>query len=338
MIPSDFQITIDSKQTDLFFIGNEDIEVSLCNYGARLVSLNVRDKKGEFQNILFSFESLEEFLKADNPYYGATIGRYANRIAAGKFSLNNKEYFLPLNNGLNHLHGGHHGLHQLIWDAHPIDTSSIKFICHSQDGDEGYPSDLDVEVIFSVRFNELHINYSAFAKNKTIINLTNHAFFNLNGKSAGDILSHEIKINADSFTPIDENLIPTGEIRAVDKSPFDFRAGKIIGESIDDDNPQLNFAGGFDHNFVLNQQDNSIHYAASAIGDQSGIVLEILTSEPGLQFYSGNFMQEPFYRHAFALEPQHYPDSPNHPQFPSTELMGRYNSTTIYRFSVKNDK
>ena len=337
MIPSDFQLTIDSKHTDLFFIGNEDIEASLCNYGARLVSLNVRDKKGEFQDVLFSFESLEEFLKADNPYYGATIGRYANRIADGKFILDNKEYQLPKNDNENQLHGGPRGFHQLIWDAYPIDSTSIKFTCHSVDGDEGYPSDLDVAVIFSVKKNELHVNYSASAKSKTIINLTNHAFFNLNGKHSGDILSHSIKINAENFTPINANLIPTGEIKAVENSPFDFRTKKSIGASINEDNIQLQYGGGFDHNYVLKQQDNSIHYAAVVIGDLSGIKMEILTTEPGLQFYSGNFMQGPFYRHAFALEPQHFPDSPNHPNFPSTELIGQYNSTTIYRFSVKND-
>lgn len=329
-----FQTIIQDKKTDLYFIGNAEIKIALSNFGARLVSIKVKDINKVFKEVLYSFESHEEFINADNPYYGATIGRYANRIAVGKFTLDGESYNLQINNGKNHLHGGPAGFHNSVWDTEVIDDTSISFSYHSADGEEGYPGNVDVKVNFKVEATSLIITYEATTDKKTVINLTNHAFFNLNGKFSGDILNHDMLINADHYTPVDETLIPTGEIESVENTPFDFRKTKKIGEHIGSVHQQLKAGGGYDHNFVLSK---NMAPAVSVCGDQSGIVMNISTTEPGLQFYSGNFMEGETYRNAFALETQHFPDSPNHSHFPTTELNKNeiFSSTTTYQFEAR---
>ena len=333
-----FQTIIQDKKTDLYFIGNEKIKVAMTNFGARLVSIKVPDINKSFKEVLYTFESLEEFIHADNPYYGATIGRYANRIAAGKFMLDGESYDLQINNGKNHLHGGPAGFHNSVWDIEALDETSIVFTYHSKDGEEGYPGNMDVKVSFKVESSSVIITYEATTDKKTVVNLTNHAFFNLNGKFNGDVLKHDLFINADHYTPVDETLIPTGVIGSVEDSPFDFRKTRKIGELIGSDHSQLKAGGGYDHNFVLSK-NNSKDPIVSVCGDQSGIVMNVMTTEPGIQFYSGNFMEGETYRNAFALETQHFPDSPNHSHFPSTvlDLNEVFSSTTTYQFEVRNN-
>jgi aldose 1-epimerase len=332
-----FQKTIKGKNTDLYFIGNDQIKVELSNYGARIISIQVKNKNNKFIDVVYNFESLDEFINADCPYYGATIGRFANRIAFGKFTLDNSEYQLKTNDGDHHLHGGPGGFHQAVWDAFMIDDHALEFKYHSKDMEEGYPGNLIVSVKFSVTGPALKIEYQSTCDKKTIINLTNHTFFNLNGKGSGDILSHKLEINADAFTSVDSGLIPTGELAKVDEGPFDFRTPKAIGERINDEHLQLKPGLGYDHNFILNiGTAEDMHPAASVVGDLSGIKMNILTTEPGLQFYSGNFMKAPAFRHAFALETQHFPDSPNQSKFPKVELAHQsFLSTSIYQFTTE---
>lgn len=330
-----FQKTIKGKPTDLYFIGNDHIKVALSNYGARIISIQVKDKKNAFTEVTYNFESLDDFINADCPYYGATIGRFANRIANGTFSIDNKEYKLPVNDGENQLHGGSEGFHQVVWTPIMLDDHSIEFKYHSKDMEGGYPGNLDVSVKFSVDKTDLKIEYQATSDEKTIINLTNHTFFNLNGKGSGDMLNHKLLIHADAYLPIDSGLIPTGEIAEVKRSAFDFRKIKAIGFNINDEHIQLKTARGYDHNYVLNIETAvDMHPAATLVGDKSGITMNIFTTEPGLQFYSGNFMLGDAYRNALALEPQHFPDSPNKPKFPKVELAHQsFLSTSIYKFT-----
>ena len=310
-------------------------EVSITNYGGAITSLKTPDRNGHFDDIVLGFETLDEYV--GNPrYFGALIGRHANRIARGRFSLNGIEYQLPCNNGANHLHGGFRGFDKRDWTVRE-DGNTLHLTYFSKDGEEGYPGNLTAFVDYTLLDSELRIDYRATTDRDTIVNLTNHSYFNLRG--AGTILDHELTLNADHFTPVCSDLIPTGEIRAVEGSPMDFRNGKAIGSDLD-------AAGGYDHNFVLNDRDSTLRSAARLYDATTGRVLEILTTEPGIQFYSGNFLDGSFTgKNGFVyekytglcLEPQHFPDAPNHPNFPSTVLHPgeEYKQTSIYRFSYQ---
>jgi aldose 1-epimerase len=344
-----FQRTVEGKNTDLYILKNKNgVEAYLTNYGARIIGLKMPDKNGVQTDVITGFSGIDQYIESTERYFGATIGRYGNRIAKGKFTLEGKTYTLSLNNGVNSLHGGKKGFQDVIWDASPLDEQSIEFSYLSKDMEEGYPGDLKVKVVYSLSDeNELKINYEATTDKKTVVNLTNHAFFNLNGEGSGTILNHLLQINAALYTPVDSTLIPMGKHEPVEGTPFDFRKFSTIGQRITDDNVQLNNGKGYDHNYVLNEKnDQEMPLAAIAIGDKSGITMEIFTTEPGLQFYSGNFMKskntfkggsKDDFRTAFCLETQHFPDSPNQPTFPSTVLNpgDKYTSSSIYKFSLK---
>ncbi|MBL7747689.1 MAG: galactose mutarotase [Chitinophagaceae bacterium] len=323
---------------------NSGVEAVFCREGARIMRLIVPDKAGNPIDIVAGFNSVEEYLKSPEPYFGATIGRYANRIANGKFHLFGTEFHSGINDEINTLHGGINGFHNRVWNTTSPNETSIKFDLLSHDGEEGFPGNLDVKVTYTLTpANELKIEYEAFTDKPTVVNLTNHAFFNLNGEGEGTVEGHLLQINANNYTPINSKLIPTGEISAVQNTPFDFTMIKSIGKDIGILNEQLFFAKGYDHNFVLN--GTGFKKAASVAGDKSGIVMDIYTEEPGLQFYSGNFMKgqnnmrngTDAFRTAFCLETQHFPDSPNQPDFPSTLLLPgeKFHTSSVYRFLTK---
>ena len=329
-----FERFIDGKQVKLFTIGNsQGLSASLSNYGARIITLEYNGI-----NVTPAYFSLDDYMSPTiAPYHGATIGRYANRIANGKFNLNGKEYSLPVNNAPNHLHGGPYGWHRQVWQIEKREENEMRFLLLSKDGEEGYPGDVVVTVTYTVTDkNELIISYTSKTDAPTPFNITNHAFFNLNG--SGSVLNHQLQINADRFNPVSASLIPTGELQKVEGSAFDFRELKPIGKDIDNNDEQIKIGGGYDHNFVLNKND-ALSFAAKAIGDQSGIVMEIFTTEPGLQLFSGNFEavkgDPSTFRNTFCLETQHFPDSPNQPHFPSTILKPgeEFRSQTIHMFS-----
>jgi aldose 1-epimerase len=349
MIPSRaaFQATIDGKQTDLFVLRNaQGMTAAITNYGGRLVSLMVPDKTGKLVDVIVGFDSVAAFQRSTEPYFGATIGRYGNRIAKGKFSLDGKEYTLATNNGVNHLHGGKKGFQDVVWDATQIGDSSLQLKYLSKDMEEGYPGNLDVTVTYTITSaNEMKIDYKATTDKKTVVNLTNHAFYNLNGYNAGSINYHILQINADKFTPVDTTLIPTGKIEPVANTAFDFTKPRTIESNLQLGGEQLDAGKGFDHNYVL-RDGTGMKHAATIQGDKSGIVMEVHTLEPGLQFYGGNFMQsknvlkgggKDDFRTAFCLETQHFPDSPNQPSFPSTVLEpGKtYQTSSVYKFTVR---
>lgn len=317
-------------------------EVSVTNYGGAVTSLKTPDRDGHFGDIVLGFESLDEYVH--NPrYFGALIGRHANRIARGRFSLNGVEYQLPCNNGANHLHGGFKGFDKRVWDVRESEKA-LHFTYFSKDGEEGYPGNVTAEVDYTLLDHELRVDYRATTDRDTIVNLTNHSYFNLRG--AGTILDHELTLNADRFTPVSQDLIPTGEIKSVAETPMDFRMGKAIGSEISAPYDQLGFTGGYDHNFVVNDYDGSLRSFGRLYEPDTGRVLEVLTTQPGMQFYSGNFLDGSFIgRNGFVyvkyaglcLEPQHFPDAPNHSSFPSTVLRPgeEYRQTTVFRFSAE---
>ncbi len=326
----------------VYTISNKNgLKATFCNEGARLMSLSVPGKDGKLVNVVIGFDSVAQYAKSTEPYFGATIGRYGNRIAKGQFKLDTSLYQITINNGVNALHGGKNGFQYKLWDAKQLNDSSIEFSYLSKDGEEGFPGNLKVKVTYSLtNDNELKMLYEATTDKATVVNLTNHAFFNLNGEGSGTILNHVLQINADHYTPVDSTLIPTGDILLVNASPFDFNETKTIGKNINDHHQQLLFGKGYDHNYVLN--GSGMKLAATVTGDKTGIVMEIITEEPGLQFYSGNFMQSKNklrkgmddFRTAFCLETQHFPDSPNKPVFPSTLLRPgeKYKSMSVYKF------
>lgn len=345
----DFQTTINGKKTDLYVLKNDQgMKVGITNYGGRIVSWLAPGKNGEFQDIVLGFDSIKGYLNANEIYFGALIGRYGNRIDEGEFSLNGTEYSLATNNGPNHLHGGPGGFHNVVWDAKKLNDNHLVLNYLSEAGEEGYPGKLEVQVQYILTDdNELKIDYTASTDKPTVVNLTNHAFYNLGGAASGKITDHMMKINADEFTPVDSTLIPNGKIAAVEGTPFDFTEATAIGKRLSNDNQQLAYGKGYDHNFVLNKDQEGVLSKAARVRDpESGRVLEILTTEPGIQFYSGNFLdgsdvgknEEPYkHRTAFCLEPQHYPDSPNHENFPSTVLQPDelYHTVSIYKLSVE---
>jgi aldose 1-epimerase len=344
-----FGKTADGQAVDLYTLTNKNgVEVAITNYGGIVVSIKVPDRDGKFADVALGFDTLDGYLK-ENPYFGAIVGRYGNRIAKGRFTLDGVEYKLAQNNGENHLHGGLKGFNKVVWSAKDVstrDAQGIELAYLSKDGEEGYPGNLSVTVTYSLNDNnELNIDYSATTDKDTVLNLTNHSYFNLAGEGQGNILDHVVMIDADRFTPVDAGLIPTGELRSVEGTPFDFRKPTAIGARINQDDEQLKFGRGYDHNFVLNHPAGSLALAARVTDPKSGRVLEVLTTQPGLQFYTGNFLDGTIrgkggkvygHRYGFCMETQHFPDSPNKPEFPSTELKPgeRYHTTTIFRFST----
>ena len=343
---TNFQTLIGSQKTDLFLLENENLKVFVTNYGARIVSLFVPDRFGNPLDVVLGFKSIDDYLNANEPYHGATIGRYANRISKGVFSLGNKKYNLPVNNGVNHLHGGPNGFHNQIWNLVSIAKDKIVMSLNSEDGEMGYPGNLNVELTYQLLDSQLEIYYKATSDKKTPINLTNHSFFNLAGEGSGTINNHILKLNSDFYIPVDSTLIPLGERQAVDDSPFDFREPKAIGTDINSSDDQIVYGGGYDHNFILNKMvKDSLSRAATVFEPNRGVKMEIFTTEPGIQFYSGNFMdgsdigkygKKFLYRESFALETQHYPDSPNNKSFPNVYLLPleTFSSQSIYKFSV----
>jgi aldose 1-epimerase len=344
-----FNDSIDGKKTDLYILKNHrGMTVAITNYGGRIVSLVVPDKNGRMVDVVVGFNNVKDYVTSTEPYFGATIGRFGNRIAKGKFSIDGKTYTLFTNNGPNTLHGGKKGFQGVVWNASQPDDSTLLLSYLSKDMEEGFPGNLKVKVIYSITGeNEFKCEYEANTDKKTVVNLTNHAFFNLNGEGSGTITDHLLQLNADRYTPVDSTLIPTGKIEEVVTTPFDFRKPQPIGARINDDNQQLKYGRGYDHNFVLNEnKSGGLNHAATVIGNKSGIMMDIFTEEPGLQFYSGNFMQgknifktgsRDDHRTAFALETQHFPDAPNQPGFPPTILEpGKtYHTVSVYKFSVR---
>ena len=325
------------------------IEARIISYGAILQSLTVPDWWKGSGDIVLGYETLDEYT-ADRAYFGAIVGRYANRIAGGRFLIDGTLFRLATNDGSNHLHGGIHGFDKVVWtvdEAASVPGRVLVLDYISADGEEGYPGTLTVRVIYTLaEDNSLRIDYGAQTDAPTIVNLSHHSYFNLADGGAGNILDHELMINAAMFTPVDATLIPTGEIRSVEGSAMDFRSPRLIGDRVDSDDDQLHFAGGYDHNWVLSRPGEGLSLAARLRERSSGRILEVHTTEPGLQFYSGNFLDGTLTgkrgisykrRSGLCLETQHFPDSPNHKEFPSTELdPGRtYSSTTVYRFLLE---
>jgi aldose 1-epimerase len=339
-----FGLMPDGREVKLFTLTNDPgMEVKIINYGGIITSINVPDRDSKIGDVVLGHDNLEGYLNRSR-YFGSLIGRYGNRIRCGRFSLNGVDYNLPINNGKNHLHGGVKGFDKVFWEAHEA-AAGLRLTYSSWDGEEGYPGNLEATVIYSLTdANELRIEYGATTDQDTIVNLTNHSYFNLTGE--GTIREHELTINADGFTPIDETLIPSGEIRCVQGTPMDFTAAAAIGAHLGDPDQQLQFAGGgYDHNFVLRPANGELRAVARLHEPRLGRTMEVITTQPGLQFYSGNFLDgsivgkagRAYVKHSgCCLETQHFPDSPNHAHFPSTVLKPgeEYRHTTIYRFTV----
>jgi aldose 1-epimerase len=337
------------ESVDLYTLRNpKGMEARIMTYGGIVVSLKVPDRSGKMDDVVNGFDDLGGYTQQPPPpYFGALIGRYGNRIANGAFTLDGVKYTLAKNDGQNSLHGGKRGFDKVIWKAKPLDAQSLQLTYLSKDGEEGYPGNLTATVVYSVTDNdELKIDYSAVTDKDTVVNLTNHSYFNLAGQGVGNILDHVVMIDADRFTPVDKGLIPTGELKSVAGTPFDFRTPKAIGARIDAKDEQLVYGKGYDLNWVLNRRGAGLQLAARVMEPKSGRVMEVLTTEPGLQFYTGNQLDGSLHgkggkvygpRSAFAMETQHFPNSPNQPTFPSTELKPgtRYHTTTVYRFSAK---
>jgi aldose 1-epimerase len=340
----------DGTTIDLYTLKNRNgVEVEIINYGGIVVSIKVPDRSGRMADIVLGYDDLPGYL-ADQSYFGALVGRYANRIGQAKFTLNGTEYQLAHNDGPNHLHGGVKGFNRVVWQARELsfrNGSGLELTYVSKDNEEGYPGNLKVTVTYILSYftNDLRIEYSATTDKETVVNLTHHSYFNLAGAGSGDVLGHEVKINANRFTPVDATLIPTGELKAVKGTPLDFTRATSIGSRINQDDNQLVLGRGYDHNFVLNKKGQELSLAATVFEPTSGRVLEMWTTEPGMQLYTGNFLDNVHgkegkvyvRRGAFCLEAQHYPDSPNKPAFPSTVLKPgqRYTQTTVYKFAVK---
>ncbi|MFC2117228.1 aldose epimerase family protein [Bacteroidota bacterium] len=353
MIPKEnFNKTINGKEVKLFVLKNKNgIVTEVTNYGGKVVSQWIPDRDGNFNDIVLGYDNIDDYLKSGEAYFGALIGRYGNRIAKGKFSLNGKEYTLATNNNENHLHGGEIGYNAVVWDAREFknekgeDAIELKYV--SADGEEGYPGELDIAVVYTLtNNNEFVIEYSATCKDSTVLNLTHHSFFNLLGAGNGDVLNHELKINASHYTPVDGGLIPTGEIAPVAGTPMDFTKAYKIGERVNDKFEQLFLGKGYDHNWVLDKKVEGLSLAASVYEPVSGRTMDVLTTEPGIQFYGGNFLdgsetgkenKKYNFRTAFCLETQHFPDTPNKPEFPSCVLAPgqTYKHLCIYKFGTK---
>lgn len=340
----------DGRPAYLYTLRNQNgMQAEITNYGGIVVSLTAPDSHGTMTDIVLGYDSLSSYLE-NKPYFGALIGRYGNRIAKGRFTLDGREYTLAANNGENHLHGGLNGFNKVLWEVDELGSQpgkSLALIYQSKDGEEGYPGNLSVRVVYALSdSNELKIDYEATTDKPTVLNLTHHSYFNLAGAGKGNILGHELQIFANAFTPVDAGLIPTGELRPVRNTPFDFTTPTPIGARIDANDEQLTFAGGYDHNWVLAKPPGKFGLAARVNENTTGRMMEVWTTESGLQFYCGNFLDGSEigkgnvpYEHRFGLclETQHFPDSPNKPLFPTTVLKPgeTYHSSTIYRFLAR---
>jgi len=347
--PQAYNKVVDGKQVKIFTLKNQKgMEITVTNFGGRIVSWLVPDKKGLMEDVVFGFDSIDGYLGAKDTYFGAAVGRYGNRIAKGEFSIGDIQYKLAQNNGVNSLHGGVVGFSKKVWDVVQKSPGELNLSLVSPDMDEGFPGELAVAMTYRLtNDNELIIQYEAKCDKPTVINLTNHSFFNLHGAGNGTILDHQLTINADFFTPIDSTLIPTGELASVENTPFDFRNPTLIGARINSENQQIKFGLGYDMNFVLKKPtDQAVQLAASVYEPQSGRLLEVFTDQPGIQFYTGNFLDGKNigkkgkaygYRTGLCLETQHFPNSPNQSKFPTVELTPDqvYSHTCIYKFSVK---
>lgn len=347
----DFGKTSDGKTAEAYVLKNKNgVEVTISDFGSTLISFKAPDRNGKLADIVLGYKSAADYERGKS-FFGGTIGRYGNRIADGQFTLDGKAYHVPKNDGPNSLHGGITGFNKRYWNAKDISTGSdqsVEFTYLSPDGEEGYPGNLKVKAVYSLNDqNELKISYAATTDKDTVVNLTNHSYFNLAGEGSGDILGHELILKADKFTPVDSTLIPTGELTPVKGTPFDFSNSVAIGARIDQDDQQLTFGKGYDHNWALTAgKQAKPQLAAEVFEPKSGRVLQVLTTEPGVQFYSGNFLDGTVvgksdksygHRSGFCLETQHFPDSPNHSNFPSTVLKPgqSYRTETIYKVSSR---
>lgn len=341
---------VKGEEVFLYILENRNgMKVSITNYGGIVTKIQVPDRDGSLGDVVLGFDSLKGYLD-DHPYFGAIIGRYGNRIDKGAFEINEESFQLPINNDPNSLHGGFQGFDKKVWQVkeHTIEEGGgIELSSISKDGEEGYPGKLNVTVEYALtNDNELLIDYRARTDKPTVINLTNHSYFNLKGAGNGNVLEHVLRIESDQFTPVDETLIPTGAVENVKNTPFDFSTPKTIGERIDSENIQLQHGGGYDHNFVLRDSSSKLKSVAIVYEPSSGRQMEVLSTEPGVQFYTGNFLDGTLIgkggksynkRYGFCLETQHFPDSPNQEKFPSTRLDPgeEYRSKTIYKFSIR---
>lgn len=342
--------TVDGQPINLYTLTNrQGMEAKIINFGGIVMSLKVPDRSGKLADVVLGFNNLDSYLKP-HPSFGTAVGRFANRIAKGRFTLNGVEYKLAVNNGENHLHGGIKGFDDVVWTAdehYGRAGRGVRLTYLSKDGEEGYPGNLSVTMIYTLtNQNELRIDYTATTDKDTVVNLTHHSYFNLAGEGNGDILNHRLTLRANRFTPTDAGSIPTGELRSVKGTPFDFLTAHTIGARINQDDEQLKFGSGYDHNYVINGRMGTLRQAAVAYEPGSGRVMEVWTTEPGIQLYTGNFLDGTLIgksgkayqrRSGFCLETQHYPDSPNKPTFPTTTLKkgATFRSTTIYRFSAR---
>jgi aldose 1-epimerase len=339
----------DGTSVEIYTLADGPVEARIMTCGGVVVSLRVPDKSGKADDVVLGFDKLEGYVDNFNgkndAFFGALIGRYANRIAHGTFTLDGKTYDLPLNDGTNSLHGGPHGFNNVVWKGRTIENG-VEMNYLSKNGEAGYPGSLNVTVRYTLVKGDLRIEYSATTDKDTVLNLTNHSYFNLAGQGSGDILKHQLTLHAARFTPVDATLIPTGELKPVEGTPFDFRKATAIGARINDNDEQLQRGKGYDHNWVLDSGGGKLAQAAEVYDADSGRVMKVLTDQPGIQFYSGNFLDgsvkgkggKPYtHRSALCLETQHFPDSPNHPNFPSTELKPgeRFHSVTVYSFSMR---
>jgi aldose 1-epimerase len=342
-----FGKTPDGTPVEIFALSDGTHEARIATYGGVLVSFKTPDRSGNVADVVLGFDDVDGYVSNFNgpkdAFFGALIGRYANRIAHGTFTLEGKQYSLPKNNGENTLHGGPHGFNNVVWNAKPV-ANGVELSYFSKDGEEGFPGNLTATVRYTLDGGNLRIEYSATTDRPTLVNLTNHSYFNLAGQ--GDILNHQLTLHASRFTPVDAGLIPTGELKAVQSTPFDFREAKAIGSRINENDEQLHLGHGYDHNWVLDHPSGKLSEAAELYDPSTGRVLKVLTDQPGIQFYSGNFLDgsikgkggKPYDLHAaLCLETQHFPDSPNHPDFPTTELKPgqRYHTVTVFEFSTR---
>jgi len=338
-----FGQTSEGTPVDLYTLSDGKIEARIMTYGGIIVSLRTPDRQGKLDDVVLGYDSVDKYI-AKSPFFGAIIGRYGNRIAHGTFQLDGKNYTIPKTDGDNSLHGGVHGFDKKVWTGRQV-KNGVELTYVSKDGEEGFPGTLTTTVVYTLNGGALRIEYLATTDKDTVLNLTNHSYFNLAGQGQGDVLAHVAKIDASRFTPVDANLIPTGELRPVQGTPFDFRTPHTIGERIGGDDQQLQFGKGYDHNFVLDHAQGQLSEAAEVYEPATGRILKVLTTQPGIQLYTGNFLDGSITgkngrvygrRSAFCLETQHFPDSPNHPAFPTTELKPgeKYHSVTIFQFST----
>ena len=345
---SDFQKVVDGKETSLCVLTNKSgSELTILNYGAKIVSLSVPDKNGNLTDVVTGHSSIEDYLSSEEPYFGAICGRYGNRIAKGRFTIDYVLYDkLAINNGPNSLHGGIKGFNSIVWDMKQIDNQTVELKYSSADGEEGYPGQLETTLTYRLTDdNEVVISYKAVTDKATVLNLTNHSYFNLSGAGDSYIGDHQLQINADYYLPTDDTAIPYGPKEKVEDTPMDFRTLKEVGERINEDFEQLIFGKGYDHTYILNKEDNELSFCARCISRKTGIVMDTFTTEPGVQLYTGNWMtgnlegkngQRYPMRAALCLETQHFPDSPNKPEYPSTLLRPGevFESQTVYKFST----